>query len=50
MSLADDVRGEIKAAKKVRVPGWGAVCGIIASLLCAQLLPEGEPPALPGWQ
>jgi hypothetical protein len=37
MSLADDVRGEIEAAKKLRIPGWGIVCGIIASFLCAQL-------------
>jgi hypothetical protein len=37
MSLANDVRREIKAAKKLRIPGWGVVCGIIASFLCAWL-------------
>jgi hypothetical protein len=37
MSLANGVRGEIKAAQKLRMPGWGVVCVIIASFLCAQL-------------
>ncbi len=37
MSLTNNVRHEIKAAKKLRMPGWGVVCGIIASFLCAQL-------------
>jgi hypothetical protein len=37
MPLANDVRGEIKAAKKLRMPGWVVVCLIIVSFLCAQL-------------
>jgi len=37
MSLINDVRREIKAAKKLRVPGPVVVCVIIASFLCAQL-------------
>jgi hypothetical protein len=37
MSLANDVRGEIKAAKKLRLPWWGVLCGIIVSFLCAWL-------------
>lgn len=37
MSLVDDVRGEIKTAKKLRLPGWGVLCVIIGSFLCAEL-------------
>ena len=37
MSLTNDVRGEIKAAKKLRMPWWAVVCVIIISFLCAQL-------------
>jgi len=37
MSLTKTVRGEIKAAKKLRMPGWAVVCVIIVSFLCAQL-------------
>lgn len=37
MSLARDVRRDIKAAKKLRMPGWVVVCVIIASFLCAWL-------------
>jgi hypothetical protein len=37
MSLTNDVRDEIKAAKKLRMPGWAVVCVIIVSFLCAQL-------------
>jgi hypothetical protein len=37
MSLSNDVRDEIKAAKKLRMPGWAVVCVIIVSFLCAQL-------------
>jgi hypothetical protein len=37
MSLANDVGGEIKAAKKLRLPWWGVLCGIIGSFLCAWL-------------
>ena len=37
MSLTNDVRDDIKAAKKLRMPGWAVVCVIIVSFLCAQL-------------
>ena len=37
MQLANDVKSDIKAAKKLRMPGWAVVCGIIVSFLCAQL-------------
>jgi hypothetical protein len=37
VSLGNDVRDEIEAAKKLRMPGWAVVCVIIASFLCAQL-------------
>jgi sugar phosphate permease len=37
MSIANDVRGDIKAAKKIRLPWWGVLCGIIGSFLCAWL-------------
>jgi hypothetical protein len=37
MSLTNDVRGEIKGAKKLRMPGWAVVCVIIVSFTCAQL-------------
>jgi hypothetical protein len=37
MSLADDVGSDIKAAKKLRLPWWGVLCGIIGSFLCAWL-------------
>jgi hypothetical protein len=37
MSLANDVRDDIKAAKKLRMPGWVVVCLITVSFLCAQL-------------
>jgi hypothetical protein len=37
MSLTNDVRDEIKAAKIQRMPGWVVVCVIIVSFLCAQL-------------
>lgn len=37
MSLTNDVRDEIKAGKKLRMPGWAVVCVIIVSFLCAQL-------------
>jgi hypothetical protein len=37
MSLADDVRSDIKTAKKLRMPGWVVVCVVIASFLCAWL-------------
>jgi hypothetical protein len=37
MSLTNDVRDEIKAAKKLRMPGWAMVCTIAVSFLCAQI-------------
>ena len=37
MSLVDDVRGEIKTAKKLRLPWWGVLCVVIGSYLCAEL-------------
>lgn len=37
MSIANDVRGEVKLAKKLRLPWWGVLCGIIGSFLCAWL-------------
>ncbi len=37
MSLANDVRGEIKAAKKLRLPWWGLLCVFIGSFICARL-------------
>ncbi|HET6145737.1 MAG TPA: hypothetical protein VFE02_19695 [Candidatus Acidoferrales bacterium] len=37
MPLTNDVRSDIKAAKKLRMPGWVVVCVIIASFLCAWL-------------
>lgn len=38
MSLANDVRREIKAAKKLRMPGWGVVCLMIGTLVCLCLV------------
>ena len=37
MSLANNVRGEIKAAKKLRMPGWAMLSLLIGSFLCAWL-------------
>jgi len=37
MSLAKDVGNQIKTAKKLRLPWWGVLCGIIGSFLCAWL-------------
>ena len=37
MSLGNDVGNEIKAAKKLRLPWWGVLCGIVGSFLCAWL-------------
>ncbi len=37
MSIVNEVKREIKAAQKLRMPGWAVVCGIIASFFCAQL-------------
>lgn len=35
MSIADDVKSDIQAAKKLRLPWWAVLFGIIASFLCA---------------
>jgi hypothetical protein len=35
MSIASDIRKDSKAAKKVRLPWWGVLCGIIGSTLSA---------------
>ena len=40
MSIANDVRDEIKAAKKLRMPGWAVVCVIIVAFLCHQLFKD----------
>ncbi len=37
MALANDVRSDIQAAKKLRLPWWGVLCLIIGSFLCAWL-------------
>jgi hypothetical protein len=37
MSLTNDVRNEIKEAKKLHMPFWAVVCVIIVSFLSAQL-------------
>ena len=37
MSLAKEVKDDIKAAKKLRLPWWGKVWGIVISTLCAWL-------------
>ena len=37
MSLANNVRSDIRAAKKLRLPWWGVLCLIIGSFLCAWL-------------
>jgi len=37
MSIADDVKGDLRAAKKLRLPWWAVLFGIIASFLCAWL-------------
>jgi len=44
LSLTKDVGIDIKAAKKLRMPAWGVVCGIVGSFLCAQLFEHfGKP-------
>ena len=37
MSLANEVRSDIKSAKKLRLPWWGVLLGIIGSFLSAWL-------------
>lgn len=38
MPLADDIRGDIEAARRIRLPWWGLLCVAIAALLVAWLL------------
>jgi hypothetical protein len=37
MSLANDVGNDLNAGKKLRLPWWGVLCGIIGSFACAWL-------------
>ena len=37
MQLAKDLKKDIKVAKKIRLPWWGVLCGIIGSALSAWL-------------
>jgi hypothetical protein len=37
MPLANDIRSDLNAAKKLRLPWWGVLCGIIGSALTAWL-------------
>jgi hypothetical protein len=37
MPLANNVGRDIKTARKLRLPWWGVLCGIIGSFLCAWL-------------
>lgn len=37
MFLNNDIRDEIKAAKKLSMPGWATVCLVVVSFFCAQL-------------
>jgi chromate transport protein ChrA len=37
MLLANDVRSDIKAAKKLRLPRWAILPGIVVAFLCAWL-------------
>jgi hypothetical protein len=37
MPLANEIKNDIKAAKKMRLPWWGVLCGIIGSTLSAWL-------------
>ena len=32
MSLANDIKGDIKAARKIRLPWWGVLCLIVGGL------------------
>jgi hypothetical protein len=38
MSLVDDIKGDIEAARKIRAPWWGLLCVGISSLLLSWLL------------
>lgn len=37
MSLANEVKSDIKAAKKLRLPRWAILPGIVVAVLCAWL-------------
>ncbi len=37
MPVANDIKNDAKAAKKMRLPWWGVLCGIIGSTLSAWL-------------
>jgi hypothetical protein len=37
MQLTKDIKGDIDAAKKMRLPWWAVLCGIIASMIGAWL-------------
>jgi len=37
LQLANDIKNDAKAAKKMRLPWWGVLCGIIGSTLSAWL-------------
>ncbi|PYV17040.1 MAG: hypothetical protein DMG21_09645 [Acidobacteria bacterium] len=38
MSIADDIRNDSKAAKKIRLPWWGVLCAIVGGLPLVWLL------------
>jgi hypothetical protein len=40
MQLANDIKNEVRAAKKMRLPWWGVLIGIIGSFLCAWLFDQ----------
>ncbi len=40
MQLNKEIKNDIKAAKKLRLPWWGIVSGIIGSALCAWLFDQ----------
>jgi hypothetical protein len=46
MQLANEIKNDIKAAKKMRLPWWGVLCGIIGSFLCARLFDNFGKPEL----
>jgi hypothetical protein len=37
MSVAEDVKSDLRAAKKLRLPWWVVLFGTVASFLCASL-------------
>jgi hypothetical protein len=40
MPLIQDIKNDIKEAKKIRLPWWGVLFGIIGSFLCAWLFDD----------